>query len=179
MSDGYTGLKGYPPKGTALYGKGLFSLLPVVMQPLSRGTVHINATNLLGKPIIDPNYLSNEYDLQAAIAAIKKCQQIATTPPLSEVLDSEYGPGLNNVNTDDEWKNFVLNTTLTIYHPVGTYAILPRKAGGVVDSKLKMYGTRNLRIVDASIMPVLISAHLQTAMYGIAEMAAKVIIGCS
>jgi choline dehydrogenase-like flavoprotein len=109
MSDGYTGLKGYPPKGTALYGKGFFSLLPVVMQPLSRGTVHINATNLLGKPIIDPNYLSNEYDLQVVIAAIEKCQQIATTPPLSEVLDSEYGPGLNNVNTDDEWKNFVLS----------------------------------------------------------------------
>ena len=179
MSDGYTGVKGYPAVGSPLYGKGFFSLLAVVMHPLSRGTVHINASDPLGKPIIDPKYLSNDYDLQAAIAAIKKCRQIATTPPLSEVWDSEYEPGLQNVNTDAEWKDFVLNTTLTIYHPIGTCAMLPRKDGGVVDPKLKVYGTRNLRVVDASIMPVLISAHLQTAVYGIAEMAADIIIGDS
>ncbi|PMD45980.1 GMC oxidoreductase [Hyaloscypha variabilis F] len=177
MSDGYTGVKGYPAIGTALYGKGFFSLLAAVMHPLSRGTVHINSSDPLGKPIIDPNYLSNGYDLQAAIAAIKKCRQIATTPPLSDVWDSEYEPGLENVNTDAEWKDFVLNTTLTIYHPVGTCAMLPRMDGGVVDPKLKVYGTRNLRVVDASIIPVLISAHMQTAVYGIAEMAADIIIG--
>jgi choline dehydrogenase-like flavoprotein len=179
MSDGYTGVKGYPAVGTPLYGKGFFSLLAAVMHPLSRGTVHINVTNPLGKPIIDPNYLSNDYDLQAAIYAIKKCRQIATTAPLSGVWDSEYEPGLNKVNTDAEWKDFVLNTTLTIYHPVGTCAMLPRNDGGVVDPKLVVYGTRNLRVVDASIMPVLISAHLQTAVYGIAEMAADIIIGDS
>jgi choline dehydrogenase-like flavoprotein len=54
--------------------------------------------------------------------------------------------------------------------------MLPKNAGGVVDSKLKVYGTSNLRVVDASIMPALISAHLQTAVYGIAEMAANIII---
>jgi choline dehydrogenase-like flavoprotein len=95
------------------------------------------------------------------------------------VWDSEYEPGLDKVNTDAEWKDFVLNTTLTIYHPVGTCAMLPKKDGGVVDPKLVVYGTRNLRVVDASIMPVLISAHLQTAVYGIAEMAADIIIGNS
>jgi choline dehydrogenase-like flavoprotein len=176
MSDGYTGVKGYPANGTTLFGKGFFSLLAAVVHPFSRGTVHINASDPLGKPIIDPNYLSNDYDLQAAIAATKKCRQIALTPPLRDVWDSEYEPGLDNVNTDAEWKDFVLNTTLTIYHPVGTCAMLPRKDGGVVDAKLKVYGTRNLRVVDASIMPVLISAHLQTAVYGIAEMAADIII---
>jgi hypothetical protein len=89
MSDRYTGVKGYPANGTALYGKGFFPLLAAVMHPLSRGTVHVNATNALGKPIIDPIPLSNDYDVQVAIAAIKKCRQIATTPPLSEVWDSE------------------------------------------------------------------------------------------
>jgi choline dehydrogenase-like flavoprotein len=176
MSDGYTGVKGYPAVGTPLYGKGFFSLLAAVMHPLSRGSVHINATNPIGKPIIDPNYLSNDYDLQAAIAAIKKCRQIALTPPLRDVWDSEYEPGLDNVNTDAEWKDFVLNTTLTIYHPAGTCAMLPRNDGGVVDHELKVYGTSNLRVVDASIIPVIISAHLQTAVYGIAEMAADIII---
>jgi choline dehydrogenase-like flavoprotein len=93
------------------------------------------------------------------------------------VWDSEYEPRLNNVNANAEWKDFVLNTTITIYHPVGTCAILPKKPGGVVDSKLKVYGTGNLRGVDASIMKVLISAHSQTAVYGFAEMTAEIIIG--
>lgn len=55
--------------------------------------------------------------------------------------------------------------------------MLPKKVGGVVDSELKVYGTSNLRVVDTSIMPVLISGHLQTAVYGTAEMPANVIIG--
>ncbi len=176
MSDGYTGVKGYPAVNTTLYGKGFFSLIAAIMHPFSRGTVHINASNPLGKPLIDPRYLSNEYDLQAAIAAIKKCRQIALTPPIRDVWVSEYEPGLNNVNTDAEWRDFVLNTALTIYHPVGTCSMLPKRDGGVVDSKLKVYGTENLRVVDASIIPVLISAHMQTAVYGIAEMAAEIII---
>ncbi|RDL41218.1 GMC oxidoreductase [Venustampulla echinocandica] len=176
MSDGYTGVKGYPAPGTPLYGEGFFSLIAAIMHPLSHGSVHINSSDPLAKPIIDPNYLSNEHDLQAAIAAIKKCRQIALTPPLRDVWVSEYEPGLNNVNTDQEWKDFVLNTTLTIYHPVGTCAMLPRGDGGVVDPKLRVYGTNNLRVVDASIMPVLMSAHMQTAVYGVAEMAAEIII---
>lgn len=175
-SDGYTGVKGYPAAGTPLYGKGFWTNIAAVMHPLSRGSVHINASDPLGKPIIDPNYLSNEHDVQAAIVAAKKCRQIAQTPPMSDVWVSEYEPGLDKVNTDAEWRDFVLNTTLSIYHPVGTCSMLPRKDGGVVDSKLKVYGTTNLRVVDASIIPVLISAHLQTAVYGIAEMAAEIII---
>lgn len=176
MSDGYTGVKGYPAVNTSLYGKDFLSFIGVVMHPFSRGTVHINASSPLGKPLIDPRYFSHEYDLQAAIAVVKKCRQIALTPPIRDVWVSEYEPGLDNVKTDAEWRDFALNTTLTIYHPVGTCAMLPKKKGGVVDSKLKVYGTTNLRVVDASIIPVLISAHMQTAVYGIAEMAAEIII---
>lgn len=176
MSDGYTGLKGYPAIGSTLYEKGFFTLIAAIMHPLSQGSVHINASNPLGKPIIDPKYLSNEYDVQAVITAIKKNREIALTPPLRDIWVSEYEPGLDKVNTDEEWREFALNTTVSIYHPVGTVAMLPKKDGGVVDSKLKVYGTTNLRVVDASIIPVLISAHMQTAAYGIAEMAANFII---
>ncbi|KAI6717190.1 GMC oxidoreductase [Diplocarpon mali] len=154
--------------------KGFFSLLAIVMHPFSRGSVQINATDLLETPVTNSNYQSNERDIQAIIAAIKKCRQIALTPPLSEVWVSEYEPGLETVNTDAEWREFALRTTLSIYRLMGTCAMLPRKKGGVVDSKLRVYGKSNLKGVDASIFPVLVSAHIQTANYGIAEMAADI-----
>ncbi|KAK7434970.1 hypothetical protein CaCOL14_012084 [Colletotrichum acutatum] len=175
FSDGYTGVKGYPASGSPGYGKDYFTLIAAIMHPLSRGHVHINPADTLGPPLINPNYLSNDYDLQAAIQAIKKCRQVALTEPLRSTWVSEYEPGLNTT-TDAQWRDFALKTTLSIYHPVGSCAMLPREDGGVVDPSLKVYGTENLRVVDASIMPVLISAHIQTAVYGIAERAADIII---
>ncbi|KAK1706711.1 GMC oxidoreductase [Colletotrichum lupini] len=175
FSDGYTGVKGYPASGSPGYGKDYFTLIAAIMHPLSRGHVHVNPADPLGPPLIDPNYLSNEYDLQAAIQAIKKCRQVALTEPLRSTWVSEYEPGLNTT-TDAQWRDFALRTTLSIYHPVGSCAMLPKEDGGVVDPSLKVYGAENLRVVDASIMPVLISAHIQTAIYGIAERAADIII---
>lgn len=176
MSDGYLGVKGYPPRDSALYGKKFFALIAAVMHPLARGTVHINTSSPLGKPVIDPRYLSNEHDIRAAIEGIKKCRQIALTPPLRDVWVSEYEPSFETVKTDADWREYVLNATLSIYHPVGTCSMLPKKKGGVVNSQLKVYGTTNLRVVDVSIVPVLISGHTQTAAYGIGEIAADIII---
>lgn len=176
FSDGYTGVKGYPAVNDTLYGKGFFSLLAIVMHPLSRGNIHIDTSNPSGKPVINPNYLSNEHDLEAVTQAIKYCRKIATTEPMRSIWESEYEPGLDNVQTDEQWKDYVRRTALSIYHPVGTCSMLPKEDGGVVDSRLKVYGVDNLRVVDASIMPLLISAHIQTAVYGIAEVAADLII---
>ncbi|KAL7952224.1 GMC oxidoreductase [Trichoderma compactum] len=175
FSDGYTGVKGYPIVGSPLYGKGFFTLIGVVMHPLSRGTIHITSADVDTQPQIDPRYLSNEYDVQAAIEAIKYCRKIANSSPLSSAWVSEFEPGIA-VQTDEDWRQYVLNTTLSIYHPVGTCAMLPKKDGGVVNPELIVYGTNNLRVVDASIIPVLPSAHIQTAVYGIAERAAQFII---
>ncbi|KAK4062855.1 CAZyme family AA3 [Trichoderma harzianum] len=178
FSDGYTGVKGYPTVGSPLYGEGFFTLIGVVMHPLSRGNIHITSADVDTKPLIDPQYLSNEYDVQAAIEAIKYCRKIANSSPLSSAWVSEFEPGMA-VQTDEDWRQYVLNTTLSIYHPVGTCAMLPKKDGGVVNPELIVYGTNNLRVVDASIIPVLPSAHIQTAVYGIAERAARFIIEIS
>ncbi|RFU80888.1 gmc oxidoreductase [Trichoderma arundinaceum] len=175
FSDGYTGVKGYPAIGSPLHGKGFFTLIAVVMHPLSRGTIHITSADIDDNPQIDPQYLSNEYDVQAAIEAAKYCRKIANSAPLSSAWVTEFEPGMA-VQTDEDWRNYVLNTTLSIFHPVGTCAMLPEKDGGVVSPKLIVYGTTNLRVVDASIIPVLPSAHIQTAVYGIAERAARLII---
>jgi choline dehydrogenase-like flavoprotein len=175
FSDGYTGLKGYPAATSPLFGIGTFSLIGVVQHPLSKGSVHISSASINDKPTINPNYLSHPYDLQAAIAVAKFLRKIATTKPMANVWISEYEPG-TAVQTDDDWEAFVLNNTLSIYHPVGTAAMLPKTDGGVVDTSLKVYGTKGLRVVDASIIPVLPSAHIQTLVYGIAERAAEIII---
>ncbi|KAI5196858.1 alcohol oxidase [Aureobasidium subglaciale] len=174
FSDGYTGVGGYPVVNSSEYGSNYFTLLSVIMHTMSRGHVHINASDPLSKPIIDPRYFSNEYDLQAAIAATKLNRKIAQTAPMKDIIAEEYEPSAE-IQTDEQWRNFALNHTLTIYHPLGTCAMLPKKDGGVVNPELKVYGTSNLRVVDASIIPVQLSAHIQTAIYGIAERAAEMI----
>jgi choline dehydrogenase-like flavoprotein len=175
-SDGYTGVKGYPAVGSELYGEGFFSLIGGLMHPLSRGSVHVDAEDPLGKPVIDPGFLDNEYDMAGVVEILKFCRRIARAEPLRSTWVDEYEPGEALVQTDEDWREYVRNTTLTIFHPMGTAAMLPRRDDGVVDSKLTVYGTANLKVVDASIIPVGISAHPQTAVYGIAERAAEIII---
>jgi choline dehydrogenase-like flavoprotein len=175
FSDGYTGLKGYPAATSPLFGIGTFALIGVVQHPLSKGNVHISSSQISDKPLINPNYLSHPYDLQAATNLAKFLRKIASSKPMSDIWTEEYEPG-TAVQTDEDWKNFALANTLSIYHPIGTAAMLPEKDGGVVDSNLKVYGTSGLRAVDASIIPLLPSAHIQTLVYGIAERAAELII---
>jgi choline dehydrogenase-like flavoprotein len=179
FSDGYTGPKGYPLPSSPLYGKGFFTLIAAVMHPLNLGTVHISSSNISIPPTLNPNYFSNEYDIQSAISAAKYIRKIANTAPVSDLWVAEYEPGVEAVpitDGEEKWRDFVLNSTLSIYHPVGTCAMLPLSKGGVVDKALKVYGTKNLRVVDASVMPVLISGHIQTAVYGIAERAADIVV---
>jgi len=181
FSDGYTGVKGYPPVSSPLYGASFFTLIASIQHPFSLGSVHITSPSLTTPPSINPNYLAQEYDIQATIAAAQYLRQIANTAPLRGIWSSEYEPGLAVVGStgpdaDSQWRTYVTNNSLTIYHPVGTCAMLPRSQNGVVDADLMVHGTRNLRVVDASVIPVLLSAHIQTAVYGIAEMAAERII---
>ena len=178
FSDGYTGVKGYPAAGSPEHGNQYFTLIAALMHPLSRGSIHINAEDPEGKPLIDPRFLTNEHDVRAVMAAVKYCRRAASTAPMSGIWDEEYEPG-TDVQTDDEWRQYVLDTALSIFHPVGTCAMLPKADDGVVDSELKVYGVDNLRVVDASVIPVLISAHIQTAVYGIAEIAAEKIIAAA
>lgn len=73
------------------------------------------------------------------------------------------------VQSDDQWRTFVKTNASTMFHPAGTSAMQSREIGGVVDCNLKVYGTTNLRIVDASIMPLIPATHLSSTVYAIAE----------
>ncbi|KAF4552246.1 GMC oxidoreductase-like protein 11 [Elsinoe fawcettii] len=174
FSDGYTGVKGYPATNSTLFGKGFITLISALQHPLSVGNIHISSLAPDATPLINPNYLSYEYEVEALLAAIKFARTIASTFPLAQSWESEYEPGAQ-VQTDDQIRQYIRDTVLTIYHPVGTCAMLPRDQGGVVDPELRVYGTQGLRVVDASIMPLLPPGHIQTGVYAIAERAADFI----
>jgi len=180
FSEGYTGVTGYPAASSPLYGSGFFTLIASVQHPFSLGSVHITFSRNFNYTAINPNYLAQEYDIQAAVAAAKYLRKIANTEPLSGAWTTEYEPGLDVVGTgidaDAQWRDYVTNNTLTIYHPAGTCAMLPLSQHGVVDPNLIVYGTRNLGVVDGSVIPILMSAHPQTLIYGISEIAAEKII---
>ncbi|KFY32497.1 hypothetical protein V493_00140 [Pseudogymnoascus sp. VKM F-4281 (FW-2241)] len=175
FTDGYAGVKGYPAADAPFFGSEFFSLLAISVHPFSRGSVHVKSADFNTPPVIDTKYLDNPYDLHAMIAAAKYMRTIASAAPMSSVWDTEYEPGLE-VETDEEWEAYTRDNILTIFHPVGTCAMLPRKDGGVVDPKLRVYGVSRLRVVDASIIPIIPGAHIQATVYGIAEMAADIIV---
>ncbi|KEY73985.1 hypothetical protein S7711_02580 [Stachybotrys chartarum IBT 7711] len=165
--------------GAAGYTGGRFiTIFSSVMHPMSRGSVHINPSSPLGKPIIDLEYFTNEYDVQAVIEGAKFARRVANTSPMRSIWEAETEPG-PEVQTDAQFRDFAVRTVNSFYHPVGTAAMLPRKDGGVVSPELVVYGTKNLRVVDASIIPIQMAGHIQTAVYGIAEVAAQKIIAAA
>ncbi|KAK3379704.1 hypothetical protein B0T24DRAFT_612682 [Lasiosphaeria ovina] len=170
------GIKRYPLPDNPLYGQQFVTIMGGLMQPLSRGRVHVTSTNIDSPPAIDPNHLGSAYDVAATVAIMHFVRHVANTPPLRDLWAAEYEPALDAGASEDEWRSYVRDTAGSIFHPVGTCAMLPRALGGVVSPELTVYGTANLRVVDASVMPVLLSAHPQTAVYGIAERAAEFIV---
>lgn len=175
FSDGYLGLKGYPEKGSDLYGASFFALIGVLQHPFSRGSSHIRSSDFGVKPNFNPDYLSNPYDLKGVAEIAKYLRKIAQTEPMNYAWADEYEPGLEEVVTDEDWIGYARTNMASIWHPIGTCAMLPLDKGGVVSSELQVYGVEGLRVVDASIMPALVSGHIQSSVYGIAEKASNMI----
>ncbi|KAJ7668139.1 hypothetical protein B0H17DRAFT_950122 [Mycena rosella] len=145
-----------------------------VQHPFSRGYIHINSNSAFDYPDINPNYLSVSYDLDIMRAAFKYVRQMLATAPMKDMIASETGPGAS-VSTDDDINTYIAQTGATEYHPSGSNSMLPLEYGGVVDTKLMVYGTTNLRVVDVSVVPISPSAHTMATAYGVAEHAADLI----
>ena len=143
------------------------SLTVSVMHPFSRGTCYIQSSDPFQPPAIDPRWLSNPVDRQVLVEALLFNRQILATPPMVELQPAQFVPP---ADADEDAINQVINNGIrTEFHPSGTLAMLPLEQGGVVDSHLRVWGTQNLRVVDAGIFPLVPAAHLQAVVYGVAE----------
>ncbi|TKY84644.1 hypothetical protein EX895_006546 [Sporisorium graminicola] len=145
--------------------------------PFSRGWVEIASSDPFDKPIINPNYLQHQTDVELMRSGIQLARKIGSTAPLSSVVSTESTPG-SAVTTDEAIDKFVASTAGTEYHPSSTCSMLDEDDGGVVDSELRVYGTTNVRVVDASVIPISLSSHLMSATYAVAEIAADLIKSC-
>jgi choline dehydrogenase-like flavoprotein len=113
-------------------------------------------------------------DIEILREGIKLARRIGETAPLASSLTEETWPG-SDVQTDDEWDEWIRPEVFTEYHPSSTCAMLPLEQGGVVDANLRVYGLANVRVADASVPPIALSAHLMSSTYGIAEQASSMI----
>lgn len=161
-------------------GKGKLDKLPGMtatmcqLRPESRGTIKIKSADPGAHPAIHPNYLTDPIDQQTAIASIKTARDIFGADALSGYRGEELLPG-NTIQSDDEVLEYCRLSGITIYHPVGTCK-MGSDTMAVVDSELKVHGLTGLRVVDASVMPRLVSGNTNAPTIMIAEKAADMIL---
>jgi len=158
-----------------------FMVFPMVMRPKSRGRIKLRSSNPFDAPVILPNYFSDHYDVDISVRGIRKLIELSKTNALRKI-DAKFlstpVPGCKHLtyDTDEYWECYTRHFTFTIYHHCGTAKMGPpsdKKA--VVDSKLKVYGVKGLRVVDASIMPDIVTGHTNAPVIMIAEKAADLI----
>ncbi|KAI0163409.1 glucose oxidase [Pestalotiopsis sp. NC0098] len=152
-----------------------------VLMPFSWGSVHLSTPSAADAPLVDPRYIAVDFDVDVLAAAGRLSQRLYDAAPVARWVAGPRDPGGVPAPgaTDDVWRDFILDTVGTAYHEIGTCAMLPRELGGVVDSKLKVYGTRNVRVVDASALPLQMSGNPSGTVYAFAERAADIIkAGC-
>ncbi|RNJ60295.1 hypothetical protein D7B24_008676 [Verticillium nonalfalfae] len=165
-SDAQTPLEIFWNEGTVVSG---------VQHPYSRGSVKLVSNNPLTPPAVDPGYLTNPLDLAIMVDGFKLARRIANTTAIAPLSPIEVFPG-PTVATDADIEQYIRQNLATFAHYAGTCSVGPQNAGGVVDSDFRVYGVKNLRVVDASVIPLLPASHTSSTVYALAEKAATAIL---
>jgi len=144
------------------------------LRPESRGYISIKSADPLAAPVIQPNYLEAEEDRRALREGVKIAREVFAQAAFDPYRGPELMPGAH-VQKDAQFDAFVRKTAETIYHPVGS-AKMGHDEVSVVDPSLKVHGIEGLRVVDASVMPALVSGNTNAPTIMIAEKAADMIL---
>lgn len=173
---------GYP---SGSYGIDIWPLLP-----FSRGSIRATSQNPYDAARIDPNYFGLSIDMDMQVQSLRAGRRVLQDNNLrSLTYQGETTPGFDvipdgsNAGRYSRWRDWILGTTpgvnsgfVGVSHQLGTAKMGGRVDGGVVDGNFRVYGTQNVRVVDASVLPVQVSAHLSATLYGVAEKAADTIM---
>lgn len=144
------------------------------LRPESVGTIHIKSKDPCAGPSIRPNFLSSPVDQECMVRSMQIARRIVERPALRRHVVEEMSPG-SPVRSDADWLAFARQNGQTIYHPIGTCRMGEDDAA-VVDLRLRVRGMSGLRIVDASVMPRMVSGNIQAAVMMVAEKAADLIL---
>ena len=145
------------------------------LRPESLGSCHVTSTELDRQPEIRPNYLSTDNDRRVAIISVRQAREIMTAKALRRYAPEEFLPGAE-VQSEADLSEQIGNIATTIFHPVGTCR-MGQGSNAVVGADLRVHGLKGLRIVDASIMPRIVSGNTASPVVMIAEKAADMIRG--
>ncbi len=149
-------------------------IAPVLVSPRARGRVWLRSADPIAKPRILTNTLSDPDDVASLVAGMRLAREIAVQRPLQEIVVRELKPG-HGVVDDDELAADMRRRLMLIYHPVGTCRMSDTAEAAVVDSHLRVHGLQGLRVVDASIMPLIPGGNTNAPTIMIAEKAADLI----
>ncbi|KAE9378239.1 GMC oxidoreductase [Stipitochalara longipes BDJ] len=163
---------------------GYAGIMTILTHAFSRGSVHIQSSDASTPPIIDPRYMTNPVDVEILSSGLLFTQNISEAAPMSNLLrNNEAGDGkktqpsfkVSGRLTKEIAVRIVREAMSSSFHPVGTCSMLPREDGGVVDPSLRVYGTSNLRVVDASFFPLNVRGNIGSLVYAVAERASDLI----
>ena len=165
------------------YGKEAATVLPVVLHPKSRGTLRLKSSDPFDPPLLDPKYLTHPHDVEVLVESIQIIYKMLTN---NRELTDEFGyqlpdvpvPGCEDAQPQFSavyWECYVRHLTMTMYHPVGTCSMGTNETTSVVSSELRVHGISNLRVVDGSVMPKIVSGNTNAPIIAMAEYASDLI----
>ena len=160
--------------GAEEYDGHCMVIAPVLVSPQARGQVWLRSADPTAKPRILTNTLGAPDDVASMVAGMRLAREIAAQSPLKETVIKEIKPGADAVD-DEELAADLRRRLMLIYHPVGTCRMSDTDATAVVDSQLRVHGLEGLRVVDASIMPIIPGGNTNAPTIMIAEKAADLI----
>ena len=163
------------PWVTPHFGRDSVTITPTISRPKSRGSVRLRSSDPFDHPIIQPNYLTDQRDVDTLVAGLKLSHQLLETKAFQAAGTKLWRPYPSCSHlphqSDSYWECYVRHFAFTIYHPVGTAAM-----GSVLDARLRVVGVEGLRVADGSVMPRIVGGNTNAPIIMVGEKAAHMIL---